>query len=220
MTSVKNQIKILIADDHPVVRQGLRDAIKSDPTLELLPDASDGEQALRSIQELRPAIAILDIHMPGRSGLDIARALAARRLPVQVIMLTMYDDEEMFNEALSLGVKGYLLKDSAITEILSAIRAVAGGKTFISPSLSDHLLHRHDRSKALAKQKPGLDALSPTERHILQWIAQDRTTKEIAEVLGISARTVDTHRQNICHKLELHGTHSLLKFAYDHKSEL
>ena len=217
---MKNRIKILIADDHPIVRKGLRDAIASDPTLELLPDASDGEQAWRSIQESHPAIAILDIHMPRRSGLEIARTVMAKRLPVDLIVLTMYDDEDVFNEALSLGVKGYLLKDSAIPEILSAIRAVAGGKTYISPSLSDHLLHRRDRSQALAKQKPGLDDLSPTERRILKLIAQDRTTKEIAEVLGISVRTVDTHRQNICHKLELHGTHSLLKFAYDHKNEL
>ena len=217
---MKTRIKILIADDHPVVRKGLREAIESDPTLELLPDASDGEQALRLIEQSRPAIAILDIHMPRRSGLEIARTVMVKRLPVDLIVLTMYDDEDLFNEALSLGVKGYLLKDSAIPEILSAIRAVVGGKTFISPSLSDFLLQRRGRSGALAKEKPGLDDLSPTERRILQLIAQDRTTKEIAEVLGISARTVDTHRQNICHKLDLHGTHSLLKFAYDHKSEL
>jgi DNA-binding NarL/FixJ family response regulator len=217
---MKNRIKILIADDHPVVRKGLRDAIESDPALELLPEASDGEQALRLIEQSRPAIAILDIHMPRHSGLDIARELAAKQAPVQIIMLTMYDDEEMFNEALSLGVKGYLLKDSAITEILSAIRTVAGGKTYISPSLSGHLLHRHVRAEALAKEKPGLESLSPTERRILQLIAQDRTTKEIAEVLGISARTVDTHRQNMSYKLQLRGTHSLLKFAYDHKSQL
>ena len=213
-------ITILIADDHPIFRRGLCNLIAGDSTLRLVGEVGDGEQAWRLIQELRPAVAVLDIHMPKRSGIELGRLVSQRRLPVKLIILTMDGEEALLNEALSLGVKGYLLKESAVTDLLQAIHRVAGGDCYISPALSGALVRRNAAHEALREQKPGLDKLSPTEREVLKLVAEDRTSKEIAELLGCSYRTVETHRQNISQKLELRGSHSLLRFAFDHRAEL
>jgi len=217
---VKPPITILIADDHPIFRKGLCEVIAEDPSLRVMQETGDGAEALRLIQELRQAIAILDIHMPKLTGLQVIRSLWERQFPVKIILLTMHEDEELFNEAMNLGVSAYVLKENAAADLLNAIRCVAGGKTFVSASLADLLLRRGQQSAALRQQKAGLELLTGTEGRILKLIAEDKTTKEIAEALGISARTVDTHRQNISHKLNLSGSHSLLKFAYDNKSRL
>ena len=158
--------------------------------------------------------------MPKLSGLQVIRSLWEQRSPVKIILLTMHEDEDLFNEAMNLGVSAYVLKESAVADLLSAISCVAAGKTFVSPSLADLLLRRGAASASLRREKPGLELLTATESRILKFIAEDKTTKEIAEALGISTRTVDTHRQNISHKLNLSGSHSLLKFAYDNKSRL
>jgi DNA-binding NarL/FixJ family response regulator len=213
-------ITVLIADDHPIFRRGLCDIIAGDPTLRLVGEAADGEQAWQLIQKLQPTVAVLDIHMPRRSGIQLGQLLSQQHLPVELIILTMDADEALLNEALNLGIKGYLLKENAITELLRAIYSVAGGDCYICPTLSGALLRRHEAWQALREQKLGLAALTPTERQILKLIAEDRTSKEIAEVLGCSVRTVETHRQNISHKLELTGSHSLLRFAFDHKAQL
>jgi DNA-binding NarL/FixJ family response regulator len=217
---MKPPIKLLIADDHPIFRKGLCEVIAEDSSLRLLKEAGDGAEALRLIQELRPAIAILDIHMPKLSGLQVIRSLWERQCPVKIILLTMYEDEDLFNEAMNLGVSAYVLKENAAADLITSIRCVASGKTFVSASLADLLLQRSQKSAALRREKAGLELLTATESRILKLIAEDKTTKEIAEALGISARTVDTHRQNISHKLNLSGSHSLLKFAYDNKSKL
>lgn len=213
-------IRVLIADDHPLFRRGLAQTIREDPALDLVHEAGDGETALRLIAEALPDIAVLDIDMPRQTGLEVARAIRARKLPVEAIFITAHRDEDMLEEALSLGVKGYILKESAITDILGGIKAVAEGRHFISPDLSNYLLHRADRRQNLARQKPGLETLTPTEQRILKMIAWDRTSKEVAEELGISHRTVENHRANMAQKLGLHGSHSLLKFAYDNKARL
>jgi len=213
-------LRILIADDHPIVRRGLCDVIASDAGLRLVGQAGNGEEALRLIEELRPDIAILDVHMPKLDGLRVARTLGARQSPLKVVLLTMHEDEDMLNEALNLGIPAYVLKENAVEDLVSAVRAVAAGGTFISAKLSGLLLRRRTRAEALNREKPGLAALTPTERRILKLIAEDRTSKEIADLLGCSVRTIDTHRQNMSTKLELSGSHSLLKFAYDNKSKL
>jgi DNA-binding NarL/FixJ family response regulator len=213
-------ITILIADDHPIFRRGLCDIIAGDATLRLVGEVDDGEQAWRLIQELRPAVAVLDVHMPKRSGIELARVVSQQRLRVAVIILTMDAEEALLNEALSLGVKGYLLKESAVTDLLQAIHRVAGGDFHVSPMLSAALLRRNTARELLHEQRVGLDRLTPTERRILKLISEDRTSKEIAEALRCCVRTVDTHRQNISHKLELSGSHSLLRFAFDHKAQL
>jgi DNA-binding NarL/FixJ family response regulator len=214
------EIHIIIADDHPLLRAGLRQVIESDPRLKVVAEADDGAAALEHITAHQPAVAVLDIEMPRLTGFELLRELRARGQAVAVIFLTMYRDEEMFNEALDLGALGYVLKDSATTDIISAIRAVAAGQHYISPAISALLLKRGARAAALVQQKAGLNDLTPTERRILKLISENRTSKEIAAELFISHRTVENHRANICQKLELKGSHSLLKFAFDHKSQL
>lgn len=213
-------ISVLIADDHPIFRRGLCDIIASDSTLRLLGEAGDGEEAWRQIRELEPAVAVLDVHMPRRSGIQIARLVSQQRLGVALIILTMDAEEGLLHEALNLGVKGYLLKENAIAELLRAIHRVASGDCHICPALSAALVRRNAAWEVLHEQKVGLDKLTPTERQILKLISEDHTSKEIAELLACSVRTVETHRQNISHKLELSGSHSLLRFAFDHKAQL
>ena len=132
----------------------------------------------------------------------------------------MHKDEDLFNEAMDAGAKGYVLKDSVVTDIIQSVRAAQEGRHFISPQLSSYLLNRNARAASLIKQKPGLNNLTPTERRILKLIAENKTSREIASELFISTRTVENHRANICAKLELHGAHALLKFALEHKSAL
>jgi len=217
---MKREIELLIVDDHPVFRRGLRQIIEENPNFRIVGEAADGEEALRLVTELQPTVAVVDIDMPHLNGLEMARALQKRQQPVAVIFLTMYKEEDMFNAAMDLGVKAYILKENTADEILSALKAVAQGETFVSSSISDMGQRRRDRVQMLILNKPQIDDLTAAERRILKLIAEDRTSKEIADVLHISIKTVENHRLNICHKLNLHGSHSLLKFAFDHKSHL
>jgi DNA-binding NarL/FixJ family response regulator len=212
--------RILIADDHPIFRQGLRQLFVAESTLEVICEAGDGRTALREIETHKPDIAILDVDMPEMDGFAVARSVKEKNLAVELVFLTMYKDEDLFNEALDLGVKAYVLKDSAVTDLIGAVRAVLAGRNFISPALSTHLINRHSRTVALQQSKPGLKDLTPMERRILPLIADNKTSREIADALFISVRTVENHRSNICQKLDLHGAHALLKFALEHKSEL
>lgn len=215
-----NETRIVIADDHPVLRQGLRQLIESDAQFKVVAEAADGEAALAALTALRPQIAVLDIEMPKLNGFGLARAIREQNLPTEIIFLTMYKEEEFFNEALDLGVKGYLLKDSAVTDILACIRAVTAGQHYITPAISAYLLNRQARHAALSKQRPGLNDLTPTERRVLKLIAENKTSKEIAAALFVSYRTIENHRANICQKLALRGSHALIKFAFEHKSQL
>lgn len=214
------KIRILIADDHPIFRKGLRDVIETEQGVEVVAEAGDGEAALRQIEALAPDVAVLDVHMPKMSGFAVAREIRERKLPVKIVFLTMYQDEDTFNEALDVGVKGYVLKESAVTDIISGIRAVSAGQHFISPLISTYLVNRSERAVSLAKAKPTIGDLTPAERRVLRLIAENKTSREIAEELFISHRTVENHRTNICTKLNLHGTHSLVKFAIEHKTQL
>jgi DNA-binding NarL/FixJ family response regulator len=214
------EISILIADDHPVFRQGLRQVIEKNAQLKVLAEAEDGLTALALIQELQPQVALLDVDMPGQDGIAVARAIREKRLATSVVFLTMHKDEEVFNEAIDAGVQGYVLKDSAVTDIIHSIRAVAAGQHFISPQLSSYLLNRNARAAALFKQKPSLDHLTPTERRVLKLLSENKTSREIAAELFVSVRTIENHRANICDKLDLRGANALLKFAIEHKSAL
>ena len=211
---------IIIADDHPIFRQGLRAIVETESHLKVVADAADGDTALALICEHEPDVAILDLDMPGQDGFAVARAVTARGLAVAVIILTMHDSESLFNEALDLGVKGFVLKDSALPEILDCLKAVAAGRNYISPQLSTYLVSRAGRAGALTRTKPGLQDLTPAERNILRFIAAEKTSRQIADELHISPRTVHRHRENICEKLDLHGANALIRFALTHKSEL
>lgn len=217
---MKSETRVVIADDHPVFRQGLRQVVELEHGIKIVGEAGDGASALRMIQELAPDVAVLDINMPQLKGFDVAREIRQQSLAVRIIFLTMYDDERMFNEALNVGALGYLLKDSAISDIVGGIRAVAAGQHFISPSISGYLFKRAARGAALSEQTPSLGDLTPTELRILKLIAEYKTSKEIAAELFISYRTVENHRTSICHKLNIHGSNALIKFALEHKYEL
>ena len=214
------EVRVLIADDHPIFRQGLRQIIDTAPQLEVVCEAADGEQALEWLQGPGADVAVLDLTMPLKDGFAVARAVREKRLPVPLILLTMHKDENYLNAALDLGVRGYVVKDSATTEIIQCIRAVASGQEYVSPTLSSLLIRRSRRAAALAEQKPALTGLTPTERRILKLIAEGQTSREIAALLNIGVRTVEHHRNNVALKLGLRGSHALLKFAVQHQSEL
>jgi DNA-binding NarL/FixJ family response regulator len=216
----KGEIDVVIADDHPIVRQGLRQVIEAAPGLRVVAEAEDGQVALARIQAHRPDVVVLDIDMPKMDGFAVARAIRDQQLGAAVVFLTIHREEDFFNEALDIGGQGYVLKDSAIVDIVTSIRAVASGHHYTSPAMTTSLISRRQRVATFRQQKPTLDDLTSTERRILHLIADYKTSKEIADELCISYRTVETHRTNICSKLEIHGSHGLMKFALTHKSEL
>jgi DNA-binding NarL/FixJ family response regulator len=216
----ETNLQVLIADDHPIFRKGLIQAIHVERSIEIIGEAGDGLQALQLATELKPDIIILDIEMPSMNGLQVTEEIIQRRLPVDIIILTAYKEEDIFNEAMDLGVKGYVLKESAVNEIVNSIKTVASGRYFISSSISDFLISRSDRTKVLLKKKPQLDHLTLTERKVLRLISEHKTSKEIGTELNSSYRTVENHRANICAKLEIHGSHALLKFAIENKRSL
>ncbi len=170
--------------------------------------------------ELKPDIVVMDVDMPRLNGLQMARELRREQDDARIVFLTMYNDEDLFNAALDTGVKGYVLKENAGDDIISALLKVARGETFYSSGLAVIGQRREDRVQSLLLSKPNLEKLTAAEKRILKLIAEDRTSKEIADLLNISAKTVENHRLNICNKLNIHGSHSLLKFAFDHKSYL
>jgi DNA-binding NarL/FixJ family response regulator len=216
---MNRNLTIVLADDHPLFRAGLQQALIAVPWLKVVAEANDGEAALEKIKEFNPDIALLDIRMPKLSGLRVMRELNKSKILTDVIFLTMYDDEETFDAAMDLGVKGYVLKESAVKDVVNAIETVADGKHYISPTLMNLLMAR--RKKLPIRDKGGalLRSLSRTERRILKLIAESKTSKEIALELCISQRTVENHRAHIGAKLQIHGVFSLLKFALEHKTK-
>jgi len=213
-------IKVLLADDHPVYRDGLRQILAADKELVLIHETDNATDALAQARKLKPDVLLLDVDMPGGGGLEVARARQRDGWKSEIVFLTMYAEEDMFRAAMDLGAKAYVLKDSAAAEIRKAIHTVVAGKHYISPSLAGFLVNRHASAEELQKKTPGLESLTVAERRILKLIASDRTSKEIATELGLSPRTVENHRANICSKLGLSGSHSLLKFAFENRSKL
>ncbi|MBX7223972.1 MAG: response regulator transcription factor [Blastocatellia bacterium] len=214
------EIRIVIADDHPVFRQGLALMIGTNPLLQVVGEAQNGAEAVSVICHVKPDVVVLDIDMPEKNGFSVVRELQAREVQSKVMFLTMHRDEALFNGAFDLGVQGYLLKDSALADIINGIKAVAAGENFISPALSTFLINRIKRTAASGESRSGVQDLTETQRRILLMIAEDKSTREIADTLCISPRTVDNHRANICQKLNLRGANALLKFALANKNKL
>lgn len=212
---MKNEVSVLIVDDHPLLRHGLRDFIRQNARFKIVGEASHGEEALREISKLKPQIVILDIDMPRKNGIEVIRSLREQTFTPKVVILTMYKEEDMFNAAMDLGAKAFVLKENAASDIVAALEKVDRGEIFLSESMFQASKRRTERVKELLLSKPQIEALTPAERRILKLIGEDLTSKEIADRLKLSVRTVDNHRQHICNKLQLHGTHSLLKFAFE-----
>jgi DNA-binding NarL/FixJ family response regulator len=213
-------IKIAIVDDHPLFREGLKQVIAGDSRFELVGEADDGEGALDLVQQLKPDVVVLDVNLPKLSGLEVATVLHTRKSKVGLVVLTMLKDEQAFNQAMNLDVKGYVLKENAAQEILNCIASVAEGQPYVSPSLTSFLLRRRNRAQTLSTKSPGLEDLTTAERRVLKAISQGKTTKSIAGELFISPRTVESHRANISSKLQLKGPNNLLHFAVEHRDAL
>ena len=217
---MSTKLRVVVADDHPMFREGLRSVLVRQPDLEIVGEADDGERALTLLKDKAADLLVTDVDMPRMNGLALASAVREQKLPVDIIVLTMYREEDMFNEAMDVGVKGYVLKENAVQDIVAAIRAVADGRYYISPLLSGYLVGRGTRAKAVLEERPHLDTLTQTERRILTLVAEEKSSRQIAELLHISAKTVENHRTNISSKLNLRGSHSLLKFAISHRREI
>jgi len=217
---VSEPIRIAIAEDHPFFRDGLRNVLEKSPAVSLVAEAGDGEAACEQIRALRPDVAIIDINLPKLNGVALIRRIREERIPIEIIFLTICDEPEMFEEAIELDVKGYLLKDCTDAELLACIRAVASGRHYTSPAMTTYLVNKTRRTGQLADSVRGLRLLTSQERTILRQIALEKTSKEIAVAMGITQKTVDTHRSNICRKLELHGQHALTRFAARHRADI
>lgn len=212
-------ISIVIVDDHPVVRSGLRNVIEQEPGFKVVAEADDGVTALDIVRRVKPDVVVIDINMPRLDGFGLAAELRRANLAKHMIFLTAHSDPELFDKALAAGAQGYILKDSALLEIVSGIRHVVEGRRYASPAMTGYLMER--RRAHLAKaETPGAKDLSRTEREILRLIAEYKTSSEIAEVLHVSPRTIDTHRANICAKLGLHGKHALMRYATEHRDDI
>jgi DNA-binding NarL/FixJ family response regulator len=207
---------IVLADDHPIFRQGLRQLIDKQPGLHVVAEADNGKAALELIATHAPTVAVLDLDMPELDGFGVARRARELNLASHLVILTMHTDELHFNQAIDLGVRGYLIKDGAAAEVVSCIKAVAAGGEYVTPSLSSYLLRR-SRHAPGTREPSEVGTLTPTERRVLALLAELKTTKQIAEALGVSPRTIDNHRANLCAKLDLQGPHALTKFALEHK---
>jgi DNA-binding NarL/FixJ family response regulator len=220
MTTVDDQISILIADDHPLMRKGLRLSVEEDPGLKVVGEAADGETALSMIAKLQPDIVLLDIEMPKLDGLGVARELVKRGVKTQIIFLTLHSNQDLFRSAMELGCRGYILKDSAVQEVVAGVRAVASGRPYLSSAITASLLLRPE--PPAAQDQTVMSILTPTERRIMRLIAQGKTSKEIGGELSIHYRTVENHRTSICRKLELEGegANALLRYALQNKNQL
>jgi DNA-binding NarL/FixJ family response regulator len=209
-------INILIADDHPIFRNGLRQVLDAAPGLQVVAEASDGVEAMEQLQKTKPHVAILDVNMPNKNGFALVREINEQQLPVKLVFLTMYREERVLNAAIDLGVKGYLLKDSAVTEVINCIKTVAAGEYFISQALSTYFENRTHRRNNLQPE----DQLTVAERRILKFLAEGKTSPQIAAELNLSVRTIQNHRANIADKLDLKGSNALMQYAINHLPEL
>lgn len=218
MDETGKALRVLLVDDHPLFRQGLRQEIARSPELQVAGEAADGAEALNLFGQLQPDLVVLDMNLPDMTGLDIARRLLQQRADARIAVLTMLRDEDVFNAALSVGVLGYVLKECASDEIMECLKTVARGEYYVSAQLSSFLLRR--RADQQTRGAGALDRLTTAERRVLRLLSQALTTKDIARELGVSPRTVDAHRANMSEKLGVTGSHGLLRFAIEQRTRL
>jgi DNA-binding NarL/FixJ family response regulator len=207
------KLRIVLGDDHTLVRQGFRKILEEQPDWEVVGEAGDGRQAVLQVLELEPDVAIIDIGMPLLNGIEVTRQIIRRAPTVRVLILSMHAEEAYITQVLQAGAKGYLLKDSADTDLIRGVTAVAAGKSFFSPGVARVMLDDYVRHLADKGIVDRYEALSEREREIFQLVAEGRSNKEIAELLSISPATVETHRAHILQKLDVHNTAELVLYA-------
>jgi len=207
------QLRILLADDHTVVRQGLRKVLEERPEWVVVAEAGNGRDAVKQADEQKPDVAILDIAMPLLNGIEATRQIAKRSPATRVLVLTMHSDEAYVNQILKAGAAGYLLKDSADVDLIQAVSAVSKGKSFFSPGIARLMLDDYARQLADKGVTDRYETLSDREREIFQLIAEGKANKEIAHILAISPSTVETHRARIMEKLDLHSAAEIVLYA-------
>jgi DNA-binding NarL/FixJ family response regulator len=208
-----SELSILIADDHRLVAHGVRKILEEQPDWRVVAEASDGRETVKLGTDLQPDVAVIDVSMPNLNGVDAAAQLAELVPNLKVLMLSMYSDEAMVSRALQAGAKGYLLKDSADTDLVRAVTAVAAGDSFFSPLVASRMLNDYVGRLSGKGMADRLERLSTREREVFQLVAEGHTTREIAELLGIRPATVETHRAHILEKLDLHNMAELVRFA-------
>jgi DNA-binding NarL/FixJ family response regulator len=210
------KIRILLADDHTLVRSGIRSLLEDEPGLSVIGEAEDGRVAVTMACKLKPDVVIMDIAMPLLNGLEATRQIKMQCPGVKVLILSMHDNEEYIRQVLEAGAMGYILKDAAARELISAIQSVYRGEAVLSPAVTRLVIEDYLRWGGTRPQEES-DSLSPREREVLQLIAEGYTNKQIAEILSISIKTVQAHRNNLMQKLDLHDRGELIKYAIQKK---
>jgi DNA-binding NarL/FixJ family response regulator len=209
-----DKTRVLLAEDHTIVRKGLRSLLDKETGIKVVGEAEDGREAIVKAEELHPDVVVIDIAMPGLNGLEATRQIKKRFPDMKILILTMHTNEEYVLQTLNAGASGYLVKKAALAELISAINAVHKGDSFLSPSISRTVIDEYiRRSKEISEGEEGFEQLTVREREVLQLIAEGRKTREIAELLYISIKTVETHKAHIMDKLDIHSTAELTRYA-------
>jgi two-component system, NarL family, response regulator NreC len=207
------KLRILLADDHKLMRSGLRLLLERQPDMTVVAEADDGREAVEKTASLKPDVAVLDIAMPNLNGIEACLQITQSNPAIAIVMLSMHSDESYVLRALKAGARAYLLKDSAESDLVRAIHAVAEGKSFFSPAVSKVLLEDYVRKLQRAGGEDSFDLLTPREREILQLIAEGKSNKDVANLLNLSVYTVETHRANLMQKLNLRSVPELILYA-------
>ena len=205
--------RIVVADDHGIVRKGLRFILERQEDMEVTGEAADGREAVRVAEELQPHVIVMDIAMPHLNGIDASTQILRHHPQTKIVILSMYADEEFLVRALTVGVKGYLLKDSAELDLVRAVRAVTSGKSFFSPAIAQTLAEDYVRQLQRSKVEDSYDLLTEREREVLQLLAEGHSNKEVATLLEVSPYTIETHRMHLMQKLNLHNTAEIVLYA-------
>jgi DNA-binding NarL/FixJ family response regulator len=208
-----SRVRVVLVDDHTVIRAGLRALLERHPDIEVVGEASDGREAISIAESLKPEILIMDVAMSGMNGIEATRQIVAKNLGVSVVILSMHSDESYVLRALKAGARGYLLKDSAEADLINAIRSMREGKSYFSPAVSRILLEDYVRTLRHRGEEDSYELLTAREREVLQLIAEGRSNKDVAAVLNLSLYTVETHRTHIMQKLNLHTVPELILYA-------
>ena len=206
-------VRVLLAEDHTIVRKGLRSLLDSEAGIEVIGEAEDGREAIEKVGQLHPDVVLMDITMPGLNGLEATRQIKKRFPEVKVVILTMHATEEYVFQILRAGASGYVVKQAAPTELLSAIHAACRGESFLSPAISRTVIEEYIRQAEAMAGEDSYDQLTPREREVLQLIAEGHSNREVAELLHISVKTVETHRAHLMNKLDIHSTAELTQYA-------